>query len=183
MSPEPLRLPRAPRGARVVAEDAAALRARLSGEREARAFERGREQGRREAVEGAAGALEQAAERLDRAREEAADELARAAVELSLAIARELLVRELAAGGCDVEALVRETLRHSRAEHAPCAVHLHPGDAARLSQARFRAGVTIEADEAVGPGCAHVLTPQGLLVRDQRELLDAVAARLREALP
>jgi hypothetical protein len=73
---------------------------------------------------------------------------------------------------------VRETLSASGVERGPCVVHLHPEDAARLSEVRFRSGTRIEADEGVARGDVQVSTPQGLLVRDLEDCLGAIAAGL-----
>ena len=64
----------------------------------------------------------------------------------------------------------------------PCQVHLHPSDAARLSESTFRAGTEIVPDVGVARGDVQIETPQGLLVHDLDEALARLAARLEQEL-
>jgi flagellar biosynthesis/type III secretory pathway protein FliH len=146
------------------------------------AHERGREQGRQEALNDAAGLLERAAAQLERARDEAAARLAHTCTRLSVEIARLLLGRELRAGNLDIERLVRDCLAASGVGRGACVVHVHPEDARALEEIRFRSGTTIEADSGVARGSVHISTPHGLLVRDHEDALKAMAAALEEAL-
>ncbi len=122
----------------------------------------------------AAGALEQAAERLDAAGEEAAQKLAETAIELAFEISKSILGMEVDAGRYDIEKIVRESLSWSGVGRGQCTVHLHPEDFARLQGVPFRAGTEIEADTEVARGEVHVTTPRGLLVRELDEVLEAV---------
>jgi len=169
-----------PTAARAFEGDLASLETDVERRLREQARAAGVRQGEREAQAGSARALNEAADQLAEERERLVEELPRTAVSIALAIAREILRAEVDAGRYDIENIVRDTLRHASSNHTPCVVHLHPEDAARLEGARFRAGVSIEPDEAVGRCCANVVTPQGLLVRDLRDALDGVAAKLRE---
>lgn len=180
MSPERKRssllasLPAAPTQARLAQgqlDDVVARRleaARQAGVAHGRAQDRDR----------AAQALDAACERLDRAREQAAAQMARTAVDLAVEIARTLVRREIDAGRHNLEAMVREALGASGVGRGACVVHLHPLDAAELADVKFRAGTTLEADEAVLRGDVHVSTPQGLLVRELHESLRSIRERL-----
>jgi flagellar biosynthesis/type III secretory pathway protein FliH len=145
---------------------------------EARAFAAGRAAGLAEA----AATLDAVAARLGGIEDEARGTLAHAAAELAVEIARVLLRREIASGGYDIERIVRETLREGAVGRAPCVVHLHPEDHARLADARFRSGTKLAPDEGVPRGDVHVETSLGLLVRDVDGCLDAIAQRLQESL-
>ena len=174
-----LRASRAPSRVRVAAGDGAALSARLEREASERAREEGREAGRREALEGAARALEAAVARIEAEREVALAALSAEAVDLAVAIARTLVRCEIEAGRADVERIVRDTLAASGVGRGACVVHLHPADAARLERVSFRAGTVIESDHEVARGDVHVTTPWGVLVRDVDGSLDAIAERIR----
>lgn len=134
--------------------------------------------GRTQDRDRAAQALDAACERLDRAREQAAAQVARTAVDLAVEIARTLVRNEIEAGRHNLEAMVREALGASGVGRGACVVHLHPVDAAQLADVKFRAGTTLEADEAVLRGDVHVSTPQGLLVRELHESLRSIRERL-----
>ena len=130
----------------------------------------------------AAGALEAACAQLERAREEAAAALARQSVELAVEIAGVLVRREIEAGRHALETIVRESLAASGVGRGACVVHLNPSDATMLAEVRFRAGTTIEADDAIPRGDVHVSTPHGLLVRETAEALRSIHDRLLGAL-
>lgn len=174
-----LRASRAPTRARVVPGDGPALAARLERESLERVREQGREDGRREAEETAARALEAAVARIEAERDQALGALAGQAVDLAIAVARTLVRCEIDAGRADVERIVRETLAASGVGRGACVVHLHPADAARLERVSFRAGTVIESDHEVARGDVHVTTPWGVLVRDVDASLDAIAERIR----
>jgi flagellar biosynthesis/type III secretory pathway protein FliH len=145
----------------------------------ARAYTAGCAEGERRAVENAASLLHLASERIDAASEKASAQVAEFATALAIEIARVVLRTEVARGHYDLERIVRDTLHHSGVGRGVCVVHLNPADAAALANVRFRAGTTIEADEAVARGDVHVTTPRGLLVREIDEVVRAVAERLR----
>ncbi len=178
-----LALGSAPVAARVVPGRLDEFSGRLTQDLELSTFERGRQEGRTQAAEQAAGALERAATELDRAREQASAELSKSATQLALGLARILLRREISQGGYELERIVRESLALSGVGRGACVVHLHPEDAAALTNVAFRAGTTIEADSAVSRGCVQVSTPHGLLVRDHEEALQAIARAWREVTP
>ncbi len=142
--------------------------ARRAGVAEGRASDRDR----------AALALDAACARLDKAREQAAADVARTAVDLAVEIARVLVRSEIDSGRLGLEAMVRDALSASGVGRGACVVHLHPLDAAALASVKFRAGTTLESDEAVARGDVHVSTPQGLLVREIHDALRSVRERL-----
>jgi flagellar biosynthesis/type III secretory pathway protein FliH len=182
LSAERIVVARMPSGARLVANGRDGYVDALLASARASALEQGRREGRDEALRSAAGALDDAAARLDRDRELAREKLSAAAAELAISIARELARVEIRAGRQDVERLVRETLAQSGIGRAPCQVHLNPEDAARLADVKFRAGTIIVPDVGVPRGDAQVETPQGLLVHDFEEALGRLAARLEQEL-
>lgn len=134
----------------------------------------GREQDRERATL----ALDAACQRLDGARELAAAQIAHTAVELAVEIARTLVRSEIESGRHGLEAMVRDALAASGVGRGACVVHLHPLDAASLADVKFRAGTSLEADEAVLRGDVHVSTPQGLLVRELHDALRSIKERL-----
>jgi len=143
---------------------------------------RERAAGVREGEERAAAVLDAAVERLTALEQEAGAALARNATELAIEIARTLLRTELTRGNYDIERIVRETLSEAATGRAPCVVHLHPADHARLSATRFRSGTRLEPDEGVASGDVHVETSLGLMVRDIDAALEAIKKRLQEEL-
>jgi len=130
----------------------------------------------------AGAALDAAVEHLRVLEEEARTRLAENAVALGIEIARTLLRGEIQRDRHDIERLVRGTLAEAATGRAPCVVHLHPSDHARLATTKFRSGTRIEPDVGVAKGDVHVETSLGLLVRDVDDLLAAVARRLKEDL-
>lgn len=178
MSPEIVRLDRAPTGVRALpSEPAAALERIVAGRCEAHR-RHGVEQGRAEAVAEGLDLLERATARFEQLSREASAEVARTAVELAGEIARTLLRAEVVAGNYDLERIVRETLADSEVDRGSCVVHVHPSDAERLAEVRFRAGTRIEPDVEVSPGDVRVATPHGLLVRDMRRAVRDIAERI-----
>jgi len=176
LSPEPLQL--ALEGEigslRLLASGAAAVdEARL-----ARARAEGERHGRSEA----GAALDAVVARLAATEEEARAALAAGAVDLGVEIARTLLRGEIQRDRHDIERIVRNTLAEAATGRAPCVVHVHPSDHARLAQTKFRSGTRIEADVGVSKGDVHVETSLGVLVRDLDDALEAIARRLREDL-
>ena len=155
---------------------------RLVREREAAAHALGREQGRVDAEESAAGALVLALEKLETERSAAAARMATDAVELAIEIARVLVRREIDSGHHDIEKIVRETLAVSGVGRGSCVVHLNPADAERVKRVPFRAGTQIESDHEVVRGDVHVTTPYGVLVRDVDDALESIADRIRQEL-
>lgn len=145
----------------------------------AQALAEGRAEAEREAQSDLLRELAAAIERLGAAREQAGAQVIEVATALAVEIARTVLRTEVGRGHYDIERIVRETLSHSGVGRGACVVHLNPGDAAALADVRFRAGTTIEADEAVARGDVHVTTPRGLLVREIDEIVRAIAERLR----
>jgi len=127
-------------------------------------------------------ALDAAVARLVAAEEEARAALATGAVELGVEIARTLLRGEIQRDRHDIERIVRNTLAEAATGRAPCVVHVHPSDHARLAQTKFRSGTRIEPDPGVSKGDVHVETSLGVLVRDLDDALEAVARRLKEDL-
>jgi flagellar biosynthesis/type III secretory pathway protein FliH len=130
----------------------------------------------------AGAALDAAVARLAAVEEEARTALAGTAVDLALEIARTLLRGEIQRDRHDLERIVRATLAEAVTGRAPCVVHLHPSDHARLSETKFRSGTRIEPDTGVAKGDVHVETSLGLLVRDLDGTLAAIGRRLKEEL-
>ena len=174
MSRERLGLTAPVRGARLLAHGEESVRARL--------LQRARAEGERAGREAAARELEAVVEAIQGQAEEARAGLASAATELGLEIARTLLRAELRRDGHAIEKIVRETLSEAAVGRAPCVVHLHPADHARLAEVRFRSGTRLEPDEGVARGGVHVETALGLFVRDLDAALDAIEKRLKEEL-
>ncbi|MEZ5973439.1 MAG: FliH/SctL family protein [Planctomycetota bacterium] len=143
-------------------------------------LERGRAEGEAQAIEGAAGILQEAADRLDAAREQALDQLAGTAVELAVEIARQLLQVELQAGNYDLERIVRSSLSHSGLGRGNAVVHVSPEDMDRLAHVTFRKGTEIEADAKLSMGDVHVQSPRGLLVREVDACLETIREQLLE---
>jgi len=141
---------------------------------------RARDEGRRQALTEAAGALDAAATRLDEARVTAAEDLARTCVTLAVEIARELVQQEFDAGRYDIERIVRDSLAVSGVPRGDSVtVHVHPEDATALEQVPFRAGTVVVADPEIARGDVHTTTPHGTLVRDLEHALASIAERLR----
>lgn len=176
MSPErsKIELADTPGGVRVLASGAAAV--------DAARLEHARAEGERRGRAEAGGALEAAIERLQAFEQEAHAALAATAVELGVQIARTLLRGEIQHDRHDIERVVRTTLAEAATGRAPCVVHLHPADHARLAETKFRSGTRIEPDVGVAKGDVHVETSLGLLVRDIDDALAAIARRLKEEL-
>jgi len=183
LSADELRLPRAPAGVRVVEgaperATAAVIDARLE-----QAYRRGLADGERRALETAGSALSAAVERLEALGAEARESVATTAVQLAVQIASQLLEVEVHTGRYDLERVVRGVLAASGAGRAPCVLHLHPEDAARLDGVPLRAGTEVEADPSVPRGDVHLTTQHGLFVRDLaravREIGDRILGELR----
>jgi len=146
------------------------------------AFERGREAGRREAVQGAVQSLNAAVSRLDDARERAEQDLPREVVELAVEIADQLLRVRLADGAYDLERMVRNALAGGGSERSQCVVSVHPKDYAQLEGVVFREDTSVVPRADLTPGTVHVETRRGLLVRDPLEALAEVREALLEGL-
>lgn len=142
------------------------------------AFERGREQGLRDAFAAAAGSLERASGEVAAAVEAARAEVGETAVRLALEIASTLLRAEVDAGRYDLERVVRDALEDSGVGRAPCTVHLNPVDLRKLDGVRFRAGTELVGDPAVSPGDVHVATADGLLVRELDRAVRSIGERI-----
>ena len=145
-------------------------------------LEHARADGERQGRAQAGAALDAAVARLQAFEEGAHAALAATAVELGVEIARTLLRAEIQRERHDIERIVRTTLAEAATGRAPCVVHLHPSDHARLAGTKFRSGTRIEPDVGVAQGDVHVETSLGLLVRDVDDTLAAVARRLKEDL-
>jgi flagellar biosynthesis/type III secretory pathway protein FliH len=145
-------------------------------------LEHARAEGERRGRAEAGAPLEAAIARLQDFEQEAHAALASTAVELGVEIARTLLRGEIHRDRHDIERIVRGTLAEAATGRAPCVVHLHPSDHARLAETKFRSGTRIEPDVGVAKGDVHVETSLGLLVRDIDDALAAVARRLKEDL-
>jgi len=176
LSPErvALQLPGPLAGVRVLASGAAAV--------DALRLEHARAEGERQGRADAGAALDAAVARLEIFEQQARADLATTAVELGVEIARALLRGEIQHDRHDIERIVRATLAEAATGRAPCVVHLHPSDHARLASTKFRSGTRLEPDVGVARGDVHVETSLGVLVRDVDGALDAVARRLKEDL-
>lgn len=168
--------------ARLADGSEAQLRERWRTEPIRAAFEAGRQAGLSQALENGAGLLSQALESLETQRTQAAERLAQDAAMLAVEIARELVRAEIRASRHDIERIVRETLAVSGVGRGAAQVHVHPKDAQRLAGLPFRANTSIEADPALREGDVHVTAPQGLLVREMDDALNALRERLRQEL-
>jgi len=137
-------------------------------------------QGMALALDREAGALGEAAARLDQRREELADELAHSAVELAITIARQLVQADVNRGEHDIEKIVRDTLGAASAGRGHCTIHVNPEDFETLREVKFRSGTSVQADIGVARGDVHVETSMGLMVREIEEALRSIGERLRE---
>ena len=173
-------LHRAPSEAQVQPLRLAQLDQRIREEDRSEAYERGVREGLEQATAQAAGALQEAVERLDAARELALDQLTSAAVELSVEIARQLVQVELKAGNYDLERIVRMSLAHSGLGRGSAIVQVSPEDHQRLSHVTFRRGTEIVANNALDSGDVHVESPNGLLVREVETSLESIREQLLE---
>jgi flagellar biosynthesis/type III secretory pathway protein FliH len=176
--PRTIALDAHPTGVRIVDATRAGFIARRAREAEESAFARGRAEGQKAALAGAAGALLRASEIVGEAQKQAAADIARDATRLGIEIARTLLRTEIDAGRYDIERIVRETLQASGAGRGSCVVHLNPVDVGRLEGVIFRVGTRLEPDPEVPPGDVHVTTQRGLLVRDVEQALASIAERI-----
>lgn len=171
-------------GARVFLGDENGLGAHWNSAASTQSFEAGRAKGREETLQKLGALVEQALADLASQREQASLRLAQDAALLAVEIARELTRSEIRAGRHDIERIVRESLTLSGAGRGEARVHVHPSDAARLSQIPFRVNTTIEADPALREGDVHVTCAQGVLVREIDEALSSLRERLsRELCP
>lgn len=176
MSPERVRLHCAPSEARIAGGDLDAATSRLLERR----HQAGVAAGREAALSEAAARLDEATERLQASHLAVNETLASDSVELALAIAAELVRRQVGEERHDIQAIVRDALAASGVGRGACTVHVAPEDARRLAHVPFRAGTRIESDPDVKPACVQIETPQGLLVRDIESALASITARLRE---
>lgn len=173
-----VRLHARPAGVRVAEEGMAGVADSLLEAKLAAARQEGAQQGSQEIIEGAARALEGAADRFEQFVENSQKEVTAFAIELGVEIAGVLLKRELDAGELDVEKLVRNTLAASKVGRGECVVHVSPADHARLAGVPFRKGTNIVSDPDIAPGHVEVETPQGLLVHDPNAALAAIREEL-----
>jgi flagellar biosynthesis/type III secretory pathway protein FliH len=175
-------LTRRPVGATLVEGGLDAWLAQHVATERASAFAAGRAEGERAAIAGCAGRLDSAVERLEAQQQAVEARLSSIAAALGLEVARALARAEVRADRHDVERLVREVLASGNVGRAPCQVHLHPEDAARLANTTFRAGTEIVPDVGVSKGDVQIATPQGLLVHELDDALARLARRLEEEL-
>lgn len=135
-----------------------------------------------EAARTAARALESAMARIDEARERAVEALSTDAVQLGVEIARQLLKVEIQASNYNLEQIVRATLAGSGVKRGHCVIHVHPDDAALLSDVVFRDETELHANIDIERGSVHVETPRGLLVREPHAALEEIREQLLEDL-
>lgn len=165
----------------------AKLQAEVEGVRR-EAFQRGVEEGRRQA----AGQLEGEFGRLSRAIEEAAGYKARLRaqaerelVELALAIARRIVRRELHVDAEAVLGLAKAALEKASLREV-AAVRLHPAHAApvRAHLARIGAPQSIEVQEdpSLEPGAVVVETSRGIIDASLQSQLEEIGRGLADAL-
>lgn len=170
------------RDARTLELEGAEPLARLLREAHARGHAEGRDAGALEAAAQGAARLQDAAGALEEQADQLRTQAAATALELGLVIARELVLKEVARGEHDLEAMVRSALAEAGPGRGACVVHLNPADAAALVGVEFRAGTRIESDPGVRAGDVQVETAMGLVVRDLDACLQDLAVRLREEL-
>ena len=175
-------LPKAPTRAVVRREDLDTIRAEVHTRDVAAALARGRAEGVRDTLAGAAKLLESAAAQLDAARARAEQTLPREVVELAVEIADQVLRVRLAEGAYDLERIVRSALAGGGSDRGKCVVHLNPRDLEQLSGVPFREDTTLLAHPELAPGTVHVETKRGLLVRDPQEALEQIRESLLEGL-
>ena len=176
MSDLVLSMSRAPSGARLVEGSLAELSSARAAARDESLRAASHRAGYEEALAGAAKTLESAASQLDELRAGMTESLAETAAQLAVEMLQELLRVELVAQNYDIVGIVRSTIAEAGSHPGAMAIHVHPEDAAKLTQVPFRTGTTIEADPAVRRGDVQLHTNQGQLVRD----LDACVASIRE---
>lgn len=171
-----LDLTRQPSAARVVPGTLAGYERDQRDQREAALFASARAEGLAEAQATSAQALQVAADALDAARAGLADSVAETAAALAVQMLQELLRVELVAQNYDIVEIVRSTIREAGNTPGAMIIHVHPEDAAALSDTPLRTGTQVQADPTIRRGDVHLETPQGLLVRE----LDECVASIRE---
>ncbi|MDF1799702.1 MAG: FliH/SctL family protein [Planctomycetota bacterium] len=174
MSRNPILLPTPPTGIRLVERD-------LSGwfqDQVADQCAAARAEGYAEAMAGAAGALEEAAARIDVEREEAVNAISGFATRFACEVAKHLLRISIQDQAHDIESMVRATLAEAGVGRGKCVVHLNPQDAATLAAVKFRSGTEVESDPSVPHGSVQITTPRGLLVRDVEDCIRHAADRI-----
>ena len=147
----------------------------------ARGLEAGRAAGRKE-LERAAGRLEKLLDAMARPLEDIDEEVEEELTQLALAVARQILRRELATNPAHVIAAVREALAELPASSRDIRVVLNPDDAQlvreALSQPSGHAHWEIVEDPVIAHGGCEVLTPHTTVDASLETRIRAVASRV-----
>ncbi len=132
--------------------------------------------------------LDEVAKRVDARLEE----WSRYAVELGLALASEVLRKEVDAGTYDLAPAVRECLEagFERRLTTAIVIHLHPEDLSpviaamdrTVSDPRFENRVRYEVDPTLDRGTCRIETGSGRIIHDPREVLERMIRGIRERL-
>jgi flagellar biosynthesis/type III secretory pathway protein FliH len=178
-----LQLLRPPSNVRLVSGDPDDALAAMIATRVDHARATGRLEGRQETLRELAEPVERLCITLQADAAAAVSEMAGFCARLASGIVRELLGYELEAGRYDLESLVRRSLSASLAERRPVSVHLCPTDLANLADVPFSAGTSLVPDPSLTRGNLFIDGPQGRLVRDLDERLEAIATALEMEYP
>ena len=128
------------------------------------------------------GPLDAIVDGLGAERERLETELVQSAISLGLAVASEIVRREIESDRHNIEGIVRQCLAEANVGRQPMRVALHPDDVARLEDVRFSADVELTVDAQLSKGDALVTSSIGTLVRDVDESLANVERALRAEL-
>ena len=128
------------------------------------------------------GPLDAIVDGLGAERERLETELVQSAISLGLAVASEIVRREIESDRHNIEGIVRQCLAEANVGRQPMRVALHPDDVARLEDVRFSADVELTVDAQLRKGDALVTSSIGTLVRDVDESLANVERALRAEL-
>lgn len=126
-------------------------------------------------------AFQDAAARLNALADDLVAGHSEAIARLSVEIARKVLMRNIADGDYEIEAIIREALKNAP-EKSPVAVYLSPQDVAVYRQSagadQSLAGIELREDAALGPAECIVDSPKGII----RLLIDEHLEQIGKAL-
>ena len=164
--------------ARDLTVSAAAEAVRLRDEAQREGFERGRAEGRDQALKEESRKLGEGIRKIllevERHRSRLELESERDLVRLAVAIAEKIVKAEVKRGAAVAEHNLRAALRRAVRGHA-LEIRLHPDDAAKLRPSGADlGGATITADPSVSPGGCVVLSTAGTVDFDIRTQLDEI---------
>ncbi len=181
-SPKRVLLPQPPNDVGVAADGPVAGIERLADQAALRRSERAAREAEAAAVGRLKAPFDALVAGLAAERERLESELVQSSISLGLAVASELVRREIDGDRHDIEGIVRQCLAEANVGRQPMRLALHPDDAARLKEVRFSADVELTVDPQVRKGDALVTSSIGTLVRDVDESLANVGRALHAEL-